>query len=118
MSPKYTLGPDIDLDVEIVRDKTGQRITEERAQEIAASALDKSGAGRPSHTGPARRSREVKACVPIELRDRLHAAAQQRASAPPSSSVREALDRRPRATNCNQSERVRRSRRDYRSDCG
>jgi len=28
----YTVGPDIDLDEEVVLDRDGQRITEERAQ--------------------------------------------------------------------------------------
>lgn len=43
MSAKYTAGPDIDLDVEVVRDKLGERITEARATEIAAAALQKAG---------------------------------------------------------------------------
>ncbi len=34
MSAKYTIGPDIDLDVEVVRDKLGERITEARANEM------------------------------------------------------------------------------------
>ena len=38
MSPKYTLGPDIDLDVESVPDKLGERITEARARELAEVA--------------------------------------------------------------------------------
>ena len=36
---KYVLGPDIDLDVEIVLDKQGNRITEARAQEIAREVM-------------------------------------------------------------------------------
>lgn len=92
MSTKYIAGPDIDLDVEIVRDKLGERITEARATEIAAAALQKAGVGRPSLTAPGRRSPEVKARVPTELRDRLRAAAQQRGIST-SELVREALDR-------------------------
>ena len=92
MSAKYTIGPDIDLDAEVVRDKHGARITEARAQELAVSALYKAGVGRPSLSAPGRRSPEVKARVPIELRDRLHAAAQQRGIST-SELVREALDR-------------------------
>ncbi len=92
MSAKYTLGPDIDLDVDVVRDKSGQRITEARAKEIAEAALQKVGVGRPSLTAPGRRSPEVKARVPIELRDRLQAAAQQRGVST-SELVREALGR-------------------------
>jgi len=92
MSAKYTVGPDINLDVEVVRDKLGERITEARTIEIAVTALHKAGVGRPSLTAPGRRSPEVKARVPIELRDRLHAAAQQRGVST-SELVREALDR-------------------------
>jgi len=92
MSAKYTLGPDIDLDVDVVRDKSGQQITEARAKEIAEAALQKAAVGRPSLTAPGRRSPEVKARVPIELRDRLQAAAQQRGVST-SELVREALDR-------------------------
>lgn len=91
MSAKYAAGPDIDLDVEIVRDKKGERITERRAEEIAADALGKAGVGRPSLTAPGHRSPEVKARVPVELRDRLHAAADQRGVST-SELVREALD--------------------------
>lgn len=92
MSVKYTLGPDIDLDVDVVRDKSGQRITEARVKEIAEAALQKVAVGRPSLTAPGRRSPEVKARVPVELRDRLKAAAQQRGVST-SELVREALGR-------------------------
>jgi hypothetical protein len=91
MSAKYTLGPDIDLDDEVVRDKKGQRITEDRAGQIAADALRKAGAGRPSLSGPGRRSPEVKARVPAELRNRLDDAAERRGVST-SELVREALD--------------------------
>jgi len=36
---KYVVGPDIDLDVEVVLDKQGNRITEARAQEMAREIL-------------------------------------------------------------------------------
>lgn len=91
MTTKHTAGPDIDLDAEVVRDKKGERFTEGRAEEIAAAALYKAGVARPSLTAPGRRSPEVKARVSAELRDRLHATAQQR-GASPSKWVREALD--------------------------
>ena len=102
MSRKYTVGPDIDLDVDVVLDKKGRRITEQRTGAIAADALQKAGVGRPSLTAPGRRSPEVKARVPAELRDRLHqpaelrdrlhqAAEQRGVSA--SELVREALER-------------------------
>ncbi|HUR51109.1 MAG TPA: CopG family transcriptional regulator [Mycobacteriales bacterium] len=92
MSPKYVLGPDIDLDVEIVTDEEGRRITERRAQAIAADTLRRAGVGRPSLTGQGARSPEVKARVPAELRDRLAAAARERGTTP-STLIREALER-------------------------
>ena len=91
MSAKYTIGPDVDLDVDVVLDKGGRRITERRAEEIAADALRKAGVGRPSLTAPGQRSPEIKARVPSELRDRLREAAQRRGVSA-SELVREALD--------------------------
>jgi Arc/MetJ-type ribon-helix-helix transcriptional regulator len=92
MSPKYVAGPDIDLDVEVVLDKQGQRITEARARQIATETLEKSGAGRPSLTAPGRRSPEIKARVPDELRTRLQEAA-RREHTSTSDVIRRALER-------------------------
>jgi len=92
MSRKYVAGPDIDLDVEIVKDKSGRRITERRAQDIAAETLAKAGVGRPSLTRPGTHSPEIKARVPAELRDRLAAAARDRGTTS-STLIREALER-------------------------
>lgn len=47
MSRKYIAGLDIDLDVEIVKDKQGRRMTERRGQDIAAETLP-----RPASAGP------------------------------------------------------------------
>jgi hypothetical protein len=92
MSPKYVAGPDIDLDREVVRDRKGRRITERRARGLAADALEKAGVGRPSLTAPGRRSPEVKARVPEELRDRLHEAA-LRENTSSSELIRKALEK-------------------------
>jgi hypothetical protein len=92
MSPKYTLGPDIDLDTEVVRDKKGRRITERPARELADDALAKAGVGRPSLTAPGARSPEVKARVPEELRQRLTKAARKRGTTA-STIIREALEK-------------------------
>lgn len=92
MTGKYTIGPDIDLDEEVVLDKKGRRITEQRAEEIASDALRKAGVGRPSLTAPGERSPEIKARVPSDLRDRLHEAAQRRGVSA-SQLVRDALNR-------------------------
>lgn len=88
---KYMIGPDIDLDVDVVLDRKGRRITEERAEQIAADALAKVGAGRPSLTAPGTRSPEVKARVPEDLRDRLRATARDRGTST-SEIIREALE--------------------------
>lgn len=92
MSRKYVAGPDIDLDGEIVKDKKGRQITERRAQAIASEALAKAAVGRPSLTGAATHSPEIKARVPAELRDRLAAAARDRRTTA-STLIREALER-------------------------
>lgn len=91
MNAKYVAGPDIDLDVEAVRDKQGERLTEQRAQQIAADTLVKAGVGRPSLTGPGARSPEIKARVPEELHERLAAAARARGTTA-SALIREALE--------------------------
>lgn len=85
----YRLGPDVDLDVEDVRDADGTRITEDVAEQIAAEVLTR--AGRPSLTGPGAHSPEIKARVPIELRDRLAEAARSRHTTA-SAIIREALE--------------------------
>lgn len=92
MSKKYVAGPDIDLDDEVVLDKKGRRVTEHRAQAIAADTLERAGVGRPSLTAPGRHSPEVKARVPEELRTRLHEAA-DRERTTSSDLIRKALDR-------------------------
>jgi hypothetical protein len=88
---KYVAGPDIDLDVEVVTDKHGRRITEQRAQKMAADALARAGVGRPSLTRPGARSPEIKARVPEELRERLTATARERGTTA-STLIREALE--------------------------
>lgn len=90
MTSKYTIGPDIDLDVEVVLDKKGRRITEASAREIAVDALAKAGVGRPSLTAPGRRSPEIKARVPEDLKERLDIVAAERGTST-SEIIREAL---------------------------
>lgn len=48
---KYVIGPDIDLDVEIVLDKQGNRITEARAREITLETLQEFRASRADEIG-------------------------------------------------------------------
>ena len=92
MTERHMPGPDIDLDTEVVRDKRGRRITEQQAQRLAEDALIKAGVGRPSLSAPRTRSPEIKARVPVELRERLLRAAQERGTRP-SALIREALER-------------------------
>lgn len=91
MTAKYSVGPDIDLDKEIVLDAQGRRITERRAEQIASDTLEKAGVGRPSLSAPGRRSPEVKARVPEELRHRLQLAAEREHSST-SELIRRALE--------------------------
>ena len=78
--PVYELGRNIDLDLEIVLDRDGTRITEKRAEEIVQEVLN--SVGRPSLTGPARHSPEVKARVPERLKVALDAEAKRRGETP------------------------------------
>ncbi len=48
---EYVFGPDIDLDVEVVLDRQGNRITEARAQEIALETLREFRASRVDEIG-------------------------------------------------------------------
>jgi hypothetical protein len=87
----YEVGPDIDLDVEVVLDADGSRITESRAQEIAKEAIAEYYAGRPSLSTPRQQSPELKARVPVELRDRVQEEAKRRGITQ-SELLREALE--------------------------
>ena len=41
MARTYKLGPDVDLDKEVIRDSKGRRITEKKAADIAKQTLEK-----------------------------------------------------------------------------
>jgi hypothetical protein len=88
---KYVFGPDIDLDVEVVLDKRGRRITEARAQQIARQILRENAAGRPSLTGAKIVSPEVKARVPQGMKDKLDREA-KKLGLTPSALIRQALE--------------------------
>ena len=87
----YTVGPDIDLSRTVIRDKNGKRITNARAEKIAQEVLKKV-AGRPSLTGKAVHSPEVKARVPLKLKTALDQEAKRRGETT-SALVREALEK-------------------------
>lgn len=75
---KYRIGTDIDLDKEVVLGPDGQRITEERAQQIAEDAVARVRRGRPSLTGEQAKSPRVQFRVPPELADEVEAIATER----------------------------------------
>lgn len=81
---------DIDLDKEEFLYK-GERLTEEKAEQLAEDILRKARRGRPSLSGGRTHSPEVKARVPVELRDRLRARA-EREHKGASQVIREALE--------------------------
>jgi hypothetical protein len=74
---RYSIGPDIDLDQEEVRDRAGRRITERRAREIAEDTLEQARRGRPSLTGESDTSPRVSFRVPEQLRIRVERQARQ-----------------------------------------
>jgi len=89
-SKKYVLGKDIDLDREVVRDDRGRRITSKRAQKIAEEVITQV-VGRPSLTGPAKVSPEIKARVPEKLKLALEREAERQGQTP-SALIRQALE--------------------------
>ena len=70
------IGPDVDLDVEDVRTRKGQRLTNELAEQIAEEALARHR-GRPSVTGGRQRTPNLTVRVPPSVRDALEAIAQE-----------------------------------------
>jgi len=91
---EYTLGPDIDLDKEVVLDSAGERITEARAQEMAEYAMQQYylRRGRPSLTGKSQHSPQISFHVPETLAKRAEEAAAKQGKSV-SQLGREALER-------------------------
>lgn len=73
----YTLGRYVNLDKEVVLDSNGQRITEARARQIARRTHDQA-VGRPSLSSPGVHSPEIKARVPMKLKESLRREAKRR----------------------------------------
>ena len=88
---KYTLGPDIDLNKTVIRDRNGKRITNARAEKMALEAIEKV-VGRPSLTAKSVESPQVKVRVPIKLKKALDKEAKRRGKTT-SAIVREALEK-------------------------
>jgi predicted HicB family RNase H-like nuclease len=89
---KYQYGDDVDLDVEVVLDGQGRRITQERAGELAEDAIGRVRAGRPSLSGARKASPQIAFRVPDELQARAEAKAKARGMTV-SQFAREALER-------------------------
>lgn len=69
-SATYTVGPNVNLDKEVVLDSNGRRITEARARQIARET-HQIIVGRPSLSSPDVHSPEIKARVPMKLKKSL-----------------------------------------------
>jgi hypothetical protein len=89
---KYEELPDVDLEVDDVRDSKGRRITNEYAERAAVDALNAVGRGRPSLTGAKAHSPQVTFRVTPELREKAAAEA-ARQGRRVSDVAREALER-------------------------
>lgn len=89
--PKYELGPDIDLDNEEIYEPDGTRLTEARAEQLAAETL-RAVRGRPSLTGAGQHSPRVSFRIPASERELAERVAEQEGKTV-STLAREALER-------------------------
>ena len=87
---KYTLGRYVDLDKEVVLDTNGRRITEARARQIARETHELA-VGRPSLSSPGVHSPEIKARVPLKLKESLQREAKRQGKTS-SELVRQAIE--------------------------
>ena len=71
--PPYTLGPDVDLERDDIRDNNGNRITEKYVDR-AVERLHRE-VGRPSLTAPGRRSPSIAVRVPDSIRSKMESRA-------------------------------------------
>src|SRR5215475_2181735 len=70
-------GGEIDLDTDAVYLADGSRLTEARAHELADEIRQNAARGRPSLTGPGKRSPQLRLSVPAGLRQQLEARAER-----------------------------------------
>ena len=77
VKPKYVLGPDVDLDAEIVLLPDGTRLTNKLAAKMARDAI-KQVRGRPSLTAAAVESPQLKVRVPVKLKKAIDKEAKRR----------------------------------------
>ena len=86
---KYTVGPDVDLDREVIRLKNGKRLTNKLAEKMAKDAIKKV-VGRPSLSGLSIKSPQLKLRIPVKLKKAIEKEAKRRGETP-STVVREVL---------------------------
>ena len=92
MKRKITVGPDVDLDSEVVLLPDGTRLTNKLAAKMARDAI-KQVRGRPSLTAVAVESPQLKVRVPVKLKKAIEKEAKRRGETT-STIVREALQER------------------------
>lgn len=88
---KYIVGPDVDLNREVIRLKNGKRLTNALAAKMAEEAV-KQAVGRPSLTAKSVESPQIKARVPVSLKKALDKEAKRRGETN-SAIIREALEK-------------------------
>jgi len=71
----YEVGPDVDIEVEDVRDSEGRRIDQDYVDRAVADARAQTGRGRPSLTGGRAHSPHVSFRVPADVRAKAEAQA-------------------------------------------
>ena len=92
VKPKYVVGPDVDLDSEVVLLSDGTRLTNKLAAKMAREAI-KQVRGRPSLTAVAVESPQLKVRVPVKLKKAIEKEAKRRGETT-STIVREVLQER------------------------
>ncbi len=92
VKPKYVVGPDVDLNSEIVLLPDGKRLTNKLASKMARNAI-KQVRGRPSLTAVAVESPQLKVRVPAKLKKAIEKEAKRRGETT-STIVREVLQER------------------------
>ena len=88
---KYIVGPDVDLNREVILLKNGKRLTNALAAKMAEEAV-KQAVGRPSLTAESVESPQIKARVPVKLKKALDKEAKRRGETS-SAIIREALEK-------------------------
>ena len=92
LKTRYVIGPDVELEREIIRLKNGKRLTSKLAEKLAKQAI-RQVAGRPSLSGTSIESPQLKIRVPVKLKKAIEKEARARGETI-STVVREVLQER------------------------